>query len=95
MDLRDKVVLITGEREEGIGRATALSLAEAGAVVVVADRDEEDGAALANQVVGHFFKIDVRDLAQNEAMIEFAVSQAGGVDHVFLNAGVATDTWFG
>lgn len=94
MDLRDKVAVLTGGAG-GIGRATALSLAEAGAVVVVADWNEEAGREVADQVGGHFFKIDVRDLAQNEAMIEFAVAQAGGVDHVFLNAGVATDTWFG
>jgi NAD(P)-dependent dehydrogenase (short-subunit alcohol dehydrogenase family) len=94
MDLRDKVALLTGGAG-GIGRATALAAAEAGAVVVVADWDEEGGRQVAEQVGGHFFKVDVRDLDANKAMVAFAVDQAGGVDHVFLNAGVATGTWFG
>jgi NAD(P)-dependent dehydrogenase (short-subunit alcohol dehydrogenase family) len=93
-DLRDKVALLTGGAG-GIGRATALQLAEAGAVVVVADWDEEAGREVASQVDGHFFKVDVRDLDANLAMVQFAVSEAGGLDHIFLNAGVATDTSFG
>jgi len=93
MDLRDKVALITGGAS-GIGKATALALAERGAVVVIADVNPE-GEALAQQVGGHFIRTDVRELDANEEMVAFAVEQAGGVDHVFLNAGVATDTWLG
>jgi NAD(P)-dependent dehydrogenase (short-subunit alcohol dehydrogenase family) len=94
MELRDKVALITGGAS-GIGRATALALAEAGSVVVVADVNEEGGREVASQVGGHFVGVDVSDLESNEAMVRFAVDQAGGIDHVFLNAGVSTDTWFG
>ena len=94
MDLRDKVALITGGAS-GIGRATALALAEQGAVVVVADINEDDGRAVADQVGGHFVRVDVSDLESNVAMVDFAVAEAGGIDHVFLNAGVSTDTWFG
>jgi NAD(P)-dependent dehydrogenase (short-subunit alcohol dehydrogenase family) len=93
-DLRDKLALLTGGAG-GIGRATALSLAEAGAVVVVADWDEQAGRAVADEVGGHFFQVDVRDLDANVEMVRFAVDQCGGIDHVFLNAGVATGTWFG
>jgi NAD(P)-dependent dehydrogenase (short-subunit alcohol dehydrogenase family) len=92
--LRDSVVLITGGAS-GIGRATALALAEAGAVVVVADVNEADGAALAAEVGGHFLPVDVSDLDRNVALVDFAVERAGGVDHVFLNAGVSTGTGFG
>jgi len=94
MDLRDKVALLTGGAG-GIGRATALQLAEAGAVVVVADWDESAGRAVADEVGGHFVQVDVRSLEANEQMVRFAVEQCGGVDYVFLNAGVATGTWFG
>ena len=93
MDLRDKVALITGGAS-GIGKATALALAERGAVVVIADVNP-DGEALAEQIGGHFVRTDVRELDANEAMVAFAVERAGGIDHVFLNAGVATDTWLG
>jgi NAD(P)-dependent dehydrogenase (short-subunit alcohol dehydrogenase family) len=94
MDLRDKVALITGGAS-GIGRATALALAEQGAVVVVADVNEDDGRAVADQVGGHFVAVDVSDLESNEAMVKAAVDFAGGVDHFFLNAGVASGTNLG
>ena len=93
MDLRDKVALITGGAS-GIGKATALALAEAGAVVIVADVDGS-GEELAVQIGGHFLQVDVTDLEANEAMVAAAVDHAGGLDHVFLNAGVSTGTWFG
>jgi NAD(P)-dependent dehydrogenase (short-subunit alcohol dehydrogenase family) len=93
-NLRDKVALLTGGAG-GIGRATALQLAEAGAVVVVADWDSDGGRAVADEVGGHFFQVDVRSLEANQEMVSFAVSECGGLDHVFLNAGVATGTWFG
>jgi NAD(P)-dependent dehydrogenase (short-subunit alcohol dehydrogenase family) len=94
MDLRDKVVLVTGGAS-GIGRATSLALAEAGAVVVVADLNEQDGTDVAEQVGGHFVRVDVSDLDSNKAMVEFAVERAGGVDGAFLNAGVATGCGIG
>jgi NAD(P)-dependent dehydrogenase (short-subunit alcohol dehydrogenase family) len=94
MDLRDKVALVTGGAG-GIGRATSLALAEAGAVVVVADLNEQDGAAVAEQVGGHFVRVDVSDLESNKAMVDFAVERAGGLDLAFLNAGVATGCGIG
>lgn len=87
--LRDTVALITGGAS-GLGRATALRLAEAGAEVVVADLDEAGGRAVAEQVGGHFVACDVSDLDANRAMVDFAVERCGGVDVAFLNAGVST-----
>jgi NAD(P)-dependent dehydrogenase (short-subunit alcohol dehydrogenase family) len=93
-DLRDKVAVITGGAA-GLGRATALELAEAGAEIVIADVDEERGRATAQDVGGHFVATDVSHLAANEAMVRFVVETCGGVDLAFLNAGVSTDTWLG
>lgn len=93
-ELRDKVALVTGGAS-GLGRATCLALAEAGAVVVVADVDEEGGRAVAEQVAGHFVATDVTSLEANEAAVAFAVQQAGGLDLAFLNAGIATGTGLG
>jgi NAD(P)-dependent dehydrogenase (short-subunit alcohol dehydrogenase family) len=94
MELRDKVALVTGGAS-GIGRAATLALAEAGAVVVVADLNEAGGRAVADQVGGHFVRVDVSDLESNRAMVDFAVERAGGVDMAFLNAGVSTGCGIG
>jgi NAD(P)-dependent dehydrogenase (short-subunit alcohol dehydrogenase family) len=93
-ELRDKVAVITGGAA-GLGRATALLLAEEGAEIVIADVDEERGRATAQDVGGHFVATDVSDLAANQAMAQFALDTCGGVDLAFLNAGVSTNTWLG
>ncbi len=48
--LKDKVALVTGA-SQGIGRDTALALAEAGAKVAVAARNEEKLASLVSEIV--------------------------------------------
>jgi NAD(P)-dependent dehydrogenase (short-subunit alcohol dehydrogenase family) len=88
-DLRDKVALVTGGAG-GLGSATCRALAEAGAEVVVADRAEEAGAALAAELGGHFVAVDVSDLDANAAMVARVTEVAGGIDLAFLNAGVTT-----
>lgn len=92
--LRDKVAVITGGAS-GLGRATALALAEAGAEIVVADVDAEGGRAVAEQVGGHFVEADVARMEANEALFVRAVELCGGVDLVFLNAGLASGTGLG
>jgi NAD(P)-dependent dehydrogenase (short-subunit alcohol dehydrogenase family) len=89
MELRDKVAIVTGGAS-GLGRATALALAEAGAEVVVADLDLEGARAVAELVGGHAVECDVSDLDANRAMVDRAVEACGGVDIAYLNAGVAT-----
>jgi NAD(P)-dependent dehydrogenase (short-subunit alcohol dehydrogenase family) len=92
--LRDRVALVTGGAS-GLGRATALALAAAGAEVVVADVDAEQGAAVAEQVGGHFVATDVSDLEANRAMLAFALERCGRVDLVHLNAGVTSGCGLG
>lgn len=93
-DLRDKVALVTGGAS-GIGRLTALALAEAGAEVVVADLDGAGAEQVAREVGGHAIATDVSDLDANLAAVAFAQQRAGGLDLVFLNAGVTSDTTIG
>jgi NAD(P)-dependent dehydrogenase (short-subunit alcohol dehydrogenase family) len=88
-ELADQVVIVTGGAS-GLGRATAIALAQAGAEVVIADLDQEGGAAVAEQVGGHFVATDVSDLEANRAMVAFALERCGRLDHAFLNAGVAS-----
>ncbi|CAL9658345.1 3-phenylpropionate-dihydrodiol_cinnamic acid-dihydrodiol dehydrogenase [Streptomyces sp. enrichment culture] len=92
--LRDKVAIVTGGAS-GLGRATALALAKAGARVVVADLDARGGREVAEMIDGHFRACDVSDLEANRALVEFAQQQYGGVDIAFLNAGVATGCGIG
>lgn len=87
--LRDAVVLVTGGAS-GLGRATCFALAEAGAAVVVADLNPDAGEAVAADVGGSFVRCDVSSLEDNEAMVSFALSEHGRLDHAFLNAGVTT-----
>jgi NAD(P)-dependent dehydrogenase (short-subunit alcohol dehydrogenase family) len=94
VDLRDKVGLVTGGAS-GLGLATCLALAEAGAEVVVADVDADGGARTAERIGGHFVQTDVSGLDANLAMVQFAVERAGGVDLAFLNAGVTSGCGLG
>jgi len=90
-DLSGKVALVTGAAS-GLGAATARALAGAGATVVAADIDEAGGAAIAEELSGHFVVLDVSDFDQNVAAVAFAVEKAGGLDLAHLNAGVLTGT---
>jgi NAD(P)-dependent dehydrogenase (short-subunit alcohol dehydrogenase family) len=88
-DLRDRVAIVTGGAS-GLGAATCLALAEAGAQVVVADVDEAGGEAIAERVGGAFRRTDVSDLDENRALAAFALEAYGAIDLVHLNAGITT-----
>jgi NAD(P)-dependent dehydrogenase (short-subunit alcohol dehydrogenase family) len=93
--LAGEVALVTGAGR-GIGLATAKALAEAGASVVVADRDEEAISAAADRLrsAGHNaigVTCDVTDKAQVAAMVEQAVRTYSRLDAAFNNAGVNSD----
>ncbi|HEV8152630.1 MAG TPA: SDR family NAD(P)-dependent oxidoreductase, partial [Solirubrobacteraceae bacterium] len=88
-DLRDRVALVTGAAG-AIGRAVCVSLAEAGAIVVAADVDEDGGRRTAGESGGHFVACDVTDLEANRAAVAFAMDTGGRLDLVHLNAGVTT-----
>ena len=93
--LKDRVGLVTGGAS-GIGRAAVQAMAAAGAKVVVADVDEEGGAAAVRDVreaggVAEFLRTDVSDTADVDAMVALALSAFGGLDAAFNNAGVEGD----
>lgn len=87
MDLRGKVALVTGGAS-GIGAAACRRLASHGAVVSVADVDEERGRSVADAVGGRFHRLDVTDLAANHAVVAAIEEQFGRLDIAFLNAGI-------
>ena len=93
--LKDRVGLVTGGAS-GIGRATVLAMAAAGAKVLVADVDEAGGEAAARDVneaggAAEFLRTDVSDAADVDAMVARALSAFGGLDAAFNNAGVEGD----
>jgi len=82
-----KIVLITGGAQ-GIGRAIALGMAEAGAHVVVADRDTHLGSEVAAKCGGTFVATDVARRADVDGAVAEAVSQFGALHCLVNNAGV-------
>jgi NAD(P)-dependent dehydrogenase (short-subunit alcohol dehydrogenase family) len=92
--LRDKVALVTGGAS-GLGRATCIALAEAGAEVVIADLEVQAGSELAERLGGHFIETDVSDLDSDLRAVAFATERCGGLDLAFLNAGVTSGCGLG
>jgi NAD(P)-dependent dehydrogenase (short-subunit alcohol dehydrogenase family) len=88
MDIAGTAALVTGGAS-GLGAATAIGLAAAGAKVAVLDRNAEGAAALATQIGGIGIACDVTDPASLEAAI-VAAEAAHGVARVLVTcAGVA------
>src|SRR5271163_3784526 len=91
-NLNGKVGIVTGGGT-GIGRATALAMARAGAAVVIGNRDAAKGeevVALIRQAGGRavFQKTDVSRPADVRALVESSVAEFGRLDMAFNNAGV-------
>ena len=94
--LKDKVALVTGA-SQGIGRETARALAEAGAKVAVAARNEQHLASLAAEIAsagGEALAVpmDVGDAAQVKNGFQQALAKFGRLDILVNNAAITRDT---
>ncbi|MFZ4122726.1 MAG: SDR family NAD(P)-dependent oxidoreductase [Caulobacterales bacterium] len=65
---QDRTIAVVTGAAEGIGAAIARRLARDGALVVVADRKAPEGEALADEIKGRFFALDVSDEAAWERL---------------------------
>jgi NAD(P)-dependent dehydrogenase (short-subunit alcohol dehydrogenase family) len=94
MRLERKVAVVTGAGS-GIGRAASVALANEGASVVLASRNQEgldETVALAPksaQARMRSFPTDVADLGQVDRLFQSAVDAFGGVDILVAAAGIA------
>lgn len=89
--LDGKIALVTGAAS-GIGRATAIAFARAGAQVIMCDIDQAGGEqTLAKIKTEHgkaeFFRTDVTQASQVEELITKIVNTRGRLDCAFNNAG--------
>ncbi|MBK6510361.1 MAG: SDR family NAD(P)-dependent oxidoreductase [Haliea sp.] len=93
VSLAGRVAVVTGGGR-GLGKAIALRLAEAGADVLIGDRDAELAAAAAQDLDARYSSrviataMDVTDSESITAAANLAVSQLGSVDIWVNNAGV-------
>ncbi|AKJ08333.1 NAD(P)-dependent dehydrogenase (short-subunit alcohol dehydrogenase family) [Archangium gephyra] len=92
--LEGKVALVTGA-SSGIGRATAIAMARAGAKLVIASRGQEGNAetvALIREQGGEAvaLRTDVTKASEVESLVRGTVEHYGRLDVAFNNAGTTT-----
>ena len=88
MELRDKVVVVTGGAN-GIGRALCRRLSSEGARGIVVYDLEADGARrVAEENGGRHFHCDVADERRVAELAEFAIAEYGPIDLFCSNAGI-------
>lgn len=90
--IKDKVVIITGA-SSGIGEASAKLLASKGAKVVLGARREQQLRQLVDEIQkaggqAVYQVMDVVNPSDNAQIVKLAKETFGGVDVIFLNAGI-------
>jgi meso-butanediol dehydrogenase/(S,S)-butanediol dehydrogenase/diacetyl reductase len=92
IDLTGKVALVTGSTT-GIGEATAVCLAEAGATVMISGRNPQRGEAVAGALRAtgartSFERVDLRVEGACEGLIAATIGRFGRLDILVNNAGI-------
>lgn len=87
-----KIAIVTGAAQ-GIGRAVALALADAGNVPVIVDINEETAAEVAEEFKGKGIQsmsigVDVSKVAELTNMVDRVVAEFGTIDILVNNAGI-------
>ena len=97
MILAGQIVLVTGA-SRGIGKAIALRLASEGALVIGTATTDAGAKGISDMLVtatgvarGHGMRLEVRDAAACEALIDTIQKQHGAVTILVNNAGITRD----
>lgn len=85
--LSEHIALVTGGAN-GIGKGIAEALAKAGATVMIGDIDEVNGQQTAQAIQGQFYKLDVTNKKNIDAVVEAIVAEHGKIDILASNTGV-------
>jgi len=88
--LQGQRIVVTGAAS-GIGRATALALAGAGARLALMDWDEAGLAQVASDAAPLTHRVDVGDEASVDAAFDAVVREWGGIDVLINVAGIMRD----
>lgn len=93
-ELAGKVAIITGAAR-GLGKGIAAMFVAEGAKVVLADVEEEAGKATAAELGGNarFFRTDVSQRDQMQALIDYTVAEFGALHAMVNNAGMNDNSY--
>ncbi|OFS63093.1 SDR family NAD(P)-dependent oxidoreductase [Nosocomiicoccus sp. HMSC09A07] len=86
-DLTKKIALVTGGAN-GIGKGISTMLQKAGAFVIIADLDKENGEKVAKELNGEFYELDVTNLDGIEKTVDSIVESHGKIDILASNTGI-------
>ncbi len=89
MGLLDGQAAIVTGGGSGIGRATCRRMAQEGARVAVLDVDGESAEAVAREVDGFAYAVDVGNPDSLRAVVDAAAGALGGLSIIYNNAGTA------
>lgn len=87
MDLKDKVVVVTGA-SRGLGRSLAVNLAKEGAKVVITARTKAEIESLAKEIDGLAIAVDITKEDDVKKLTTEVVEKLGKIDIWINNAGV-------
>ncbi len=100
MELKDKIVLVTGGAID-VGRQISLEMSEAGAILACHYYHSEQAAQTLKKMLTergkkvYLFRADLRNTAQATTLIENVIKQLGTIDVLVNNAAVFFRTPFG
>ncbi|RCW69624.1 SDR family NAD(P)-dependent oxidoreductase [Saliterribacillus persicus] len=90
MTYHEKVVIVTGGAN-GIGAAIAKEYEKEGAIVIIADVDQENGEVMASEFSNiHFIEADMKNPEAIQGLIDTTLEKFKHIDILINNAGVST-----